>query len=378
MASYVVHKDKLKGEYLKLFEQAEFYGISNYISDMEMEEGMSSLLDVLCEAQSEGRALSDIVGEDAEEFCKAFFENPSPITNMLRATPRFIFRISVLALIFTICDIVNEVTDGKELLAVTSDIAPYIISVLLGNIVGIIVLSLFRKVMFRYKKLSFNIVSLLVLIFSVSISLVCYYQLNEYYSKYVTAIWVAVICALYIIGYQAYIWRRRYKIYGSISKSKEEKERTFAGIVKDIIDDSDMAKDELLNVIEKKYNRMNRRRMKKGQPEVTYAEFQEKFLKENNLLKNERKYMAVFYAVIVITSTLGVLQESEPADALIFGAILTILETLIWRGIYGVQRKTVAKRFALAQECERRNITIMDIINEYKDKNPTNIQSPLQ
>ncbi|MDE6635974.1 MAG: hypothetical protein K2K09_05135 [Lachnospiraceae bacterium] len=53
-----------------------------------------------------------------------------------------------------------------------------------------------------------------------------------------------------------------------------------------------------------------------------------------------------------------------------FGAILTILETFIWRGIYGVQRKTVARRFALAQECERRNITIMDIINEHEDKNP--------
>ncbi|MDE6635975.1 MAG: hypothetical protein K2K09_05140, partial [Lachnospiraceae bacterium] len=187
---------------------------------------------------------------------------------------------------------------------------PYIIGGLIGNIVGMIILPLCRKVLFRYKKVSFNMVSLFVLVFSVLISLICFYLLSEYYSKDVAAIWIAVVCALYVIGYQAYIWRRRYKIFGSIRKSREEKERTFAGIVKDIIDESDMAKDELLNVIEKKYNRMSRKRMKKGQPEVTYAEFQKKFLKENNLLKNERKYMAVFYAVIVIASTLVVLQES--------------------------------------------------------------------
>lgn len=366
MASYMVHKDKLNGEYLKLFEQAEFYGISNYIPDGEFEEGMSSLLDVLCEAQYEGRALADVVGTDAEGFCRSFFENPSPITNMILNIPKYIFRMSVLVLIFNICDIVMAATEGKDILSVDSDMAPFIIGGFAGNIFGIIAVSVLRKIMFRLKKITFNVCSVIAVVLSLTLCFGCIYFIEEYCSVEIAAVWTAVICALYIIGYKAFIWRRRYIACGSIRRTDEEKERTFRGIMKDIVEESGAIEDELLKTFEKKYNRINRRRVKKGLDEMTYAEFHAKFVRENNFLKKEHIYMAVFYAAIVIAGTLFVMSASGIADALLFGVVLTIVEAFIWRGIYGIQKRTLGRRLDMEEECEQKNITIMALVNEHK------------
>ena len=74
---YEDYVDKLKGEYRKAFAKIQKYANTSIIGKKYKKEVLSSILDTFLNAQSEGKDISKIVGNDLEKFCcQCFSENP--------------------------------------------------------------------------------------------------------------------------------------------------------------------------------------------------------------------------------------------------------------------------------------------------------------
>lgn len=67
--SYIIYKNKLKGEYQKTFERIETYIDALSISSSSKEELMHSIMDSFLSAQEEGKPVEKITGRDVEKFC---------------------------------------------------------------------------------------------------------------------------------------------------------------------------------------------------------------------------------------------------------------------------------------------------------------------
>lgn len=75
MASYLIEKDKLKGEYNKVFDRVEGYTIIRDIDEDTKEEMLMNLVDMLYSAQLDEKPVEKIVGKDIDQFCKEYFQN---------------------------------------------------------------------------------------------------------------------------------------------------------------------------------------------------------------------------------------------------------------------------------------------------------------
>ena len=74
---YEYYVGKLNSEYLEAFTKIQKYANTSIIGKKYKKEVLSSILDSFLNAQSEGKDISKIVGNDLEKFCRqCFSENP--------------------------------------------------------------------------------------------------------------------------------------------------------------------------------------------------------------------------------------------------------------------------------------------------------------
>ena len=70
--SFILYTDKLKGEYLEVFDKIQLYVNSFDIDEDTREDQLGNLLDTFLSAQDENRSVYDITGKDIAAFCKSF------------------------------------------------------------------------------------------------------------------------------------------------------------------------------------------------------------------------------------------------------------------------------------------------------------------
>ena len=74
---YKYYVGRLNSEYLETFTKIQKYANTSIIGKKYKKEVLSSILDSFLNAQSEGKDISKIVGNDLEKFCRqCFSENP--------------------------------------------------------------------------------------------------------------------------------------------------------------------------------------------------------------------------------------------------------------------------------------------------------------
>lgn len=66
------YRVKLEGEYLETFDKVEIYYKAKNIENDKLNDAMDELLDLFLSAQSEGRPINYIVGDDLKEFCEIY------------------------------------------------------------------------------------------------------------------------------------------------------------------------------------------------------------------------------------------------------------------------------------------------------------------
>ncbi|MDD6771772.1 MAG: DUF1048 domain-containing protein [Inconstantimicrobium porci] len=74
MESYKKYEDDLRAEYYHTFKEVEVYFKTSELSDKEMEDVMNNILDLFLTAQSEGKPLKDVIGQDTQLFCESYLK----------------------------------------------------------------------------------------------------------------------------------------------------------------------------------------------------------------------------------------------------------------------------------------------------------------
>lgn len=158
MASYVLYKDKLTGDYLYVFDKVETYSMTLGIDEKQNEEMLMELLDTLWEAQRKQKPVEKIIGADVEQFCRDYYAgNDNRFTNWIKDFPNMIYRLSIITLVFSALDLLLTEQPYDSMLEATVNLS----YVLLGGICGLLItafmIMITKLFLFRYKKFSNNV-----------------------------------------------------------------------------------------------------------------------------------------------------------------------------------------------------------------------------
>lgn len=351
--NYLMLKDKLKGEYAKVFDKVQLYVEVRNMNGTIVEDMMMNLLDMLLTAQDEEKPADKIIGNDIEKFCQSYFEEYNIQTRIKNQIPqrvyffmKCVFILEILELLFCISE------ENFNLLKATTDISGFMAG-LLGGVLILAICNVFVKpFIFRWEKMSAMTFDIITIIASIAMILVCCGLIGDREVN-IPMLPVILVSGIYIVLYVIVRAVLRYKDHGSIWKE----EKIFQGSwFRGIRESVEM---ELPAEFVKKYDRINKRRMRWGKEEMTPDEFTEKLRKEN---KNDEKYSMVF--VIVLSAVIvGMVIHSAVTESVFDAAILFIILCVLEAPIYYLFFSGMKTRRRVLEKCEEKGVNIIDYAN---------------
>jgi len=282
----------------------------------------------------------------------------------MRHIPNQIYRVAWIVLIFSIlefffeCDLDQGIFQGVYY---RTDILPYVIGILSGLLFSVVVRLCMSPLIFRIPKLALIkfYCSYLVLFVAVA-SIACVWENTVKAAILIPILPVIAACGFYIAVYWGIRAHRRCREYGSIWKEKEQEKIRYEDSPKFLL--------ELCESLIKKFNRKNRRRVRRGEEEWTAEEFMDYLSRRDAKETVVWRIMAGFYAAIAVIPVVVSVIYDGITDALILGAILAAV--LI--PIYGLCRKMsdfgVRCRKRIMQECQSRGENLLEYVKYLREQ----------
>lgn len=272
--SYMLYTDKLEGEYKDVFKQIENYVMAERIDEDTQEEYMGELLDVFLIAQEEGRPAAKITGDDIGHFCKSFCADFTWKNKILAAIDTWknfaciIFLMSsleVLAVIYAM-----TIPGGREINFWTEpyefNLFGYFLGFMAASISASLLGRLVRKAMFKMKKASIRVWQMINWF---GTAVIFFVILLIFFSKKTDIIqfpaWVLMLCSGIVLVVYYVLNRARIK-------ARKEHEVKFWDEVKNDVSFDANTENLFSEQMEKKWEKKNRKLLKKGKPAMTRAE----------------------------------------------------------------------------------------------------------
>lgn len=355
--SYAFYTDKLNPEYKSVFDQVEMYVAMQNIDETTLEERLSDLLDIFLSAQEAGKPVQKIVGNNIEQFCKAFCSDFGVKNRILRildglkSTAWLFFVISVIDILFLIWDGAGTGELDIWHSASSLNISMYFIAVILFGALYFTINLALRSRMFKTKRVSMGVLKAVLCVEAV-ISGVGIFLLLTFgkISLFHAPSWlVALIAGVYLLIY--------YPLFGKRIKRQKVK---FSELVPQT-----GVQTEVAAYMEKRFEKAKKKALKKGNGELTFEAFLDK--EEQSSLRTQK--LKRFYIVLPFVATalaygIQYLIEEFPsvADSLIYIAVMLTVESLVVWGLWkmvksGLKSRLVwidAKRKELAQDTDAR------------------------
>ena len=371
MIDYSVMTEKLTGDYKEALKTVELYGIVKNIDTDVQDEMMMNLFDILLSAQEEGKPVEKIVGKDLEAFCAEYYKEYNT-KGRFELIPKRIYSLAKMILILEVFEFFCFQDSGNSFLQAETNILPYMSGIVGGFLITYIVELLFTPTLYKWKKRSINLyygICAVVLIGGIAASS----WMASKVSFSIKAYPVILISLVYIVVYLVAGCIYRYKKYGTIKKGKkpgqEYKEFSYSETIKNEFSFNATMKDnivkELPGELVKKYNRINKKRRKKGNPEMTPNEYQE-FLKTETAKLANTKGMRAFYIIFTALAIGFTACHSDIIDTLIFGIILSLIEFFIYKVFKKSNDKIVFYRKEILDNCEKQGCTVVEYVNGMK------------
>lgn len=339
--SYAFHVDKLQNEYLTTFQQIEMYVNAQYIDDATQEELLSELLDIFLTSQEADKPVKSIVGNNLEEFCKAFCSDcgiKNKILHILDGLKSiswalvFISGLDILTILFDYLDGVS--VDFFATLS-SINVSGYLMGIVVAMIIGFTCNFVVRNLMFKTKHVSMNLLKIITYVisgFAVAGIFIIIYS-NET-SLFNFPVWVVLLIGLiYLAIYYPFNYKRIHV--------KAEHKIHFGDIV-----NADMEK-EFTITMEKSYAKANQRSIKKGKGELSMADFLDE--QEKDCKNNEKSKLFNYIFPIVITPIVMIFEYFNGGfesyiDAIIFPVIMLTVEYAVMIGMWKLTKSGVDQR----------------------------------
>lgn len=334
--SYTLYENKLEGEYKEAFKQIDTYFGTEKVDEDTREEYMGELLDVFLLAQEERRPVERITGKNIESFCKSFCSNLTwkqkvlSIVDLGKSVAKVVFFISVLTLVTAFFGMLSgERVDIWELRA-GINVFGYICGFAIVIITSYLTAWVTRRIMFKVKKVSRKIWSFIVGVLAIIVSLsTIYIALTDKLETFFDfPAWIVCVgSGVYLLIY--HICNRK-----RIAERKEHEVSFWAEVKKDteFIPNTDNV---FSQEMEKKWEKRNAKRQKKGLPAFTREEILA--LEEAEVIKSEGNTWAVWIFPIIVVAGFVIFGEFEtPVDMYWFIGIMLVVEyvlmAFLWKG----------------------------------------------
>lgn len=323
--SYVLYQDKLKGEYQNTFEQISVYFAAQQVDEDTREEYLGDLLDIFLLAQEEGKPVEKITGKNLESFCKSFCSDLTwkqralRMFDQLKSYAWMVFFLSLLEISFSWDMIISGEVSFFEVIFETNMFG-YLLGI--GSIIVISAIASYmtKMLMFRMKKMSIQAWKIIVAIMVIASSFIFILLYFDEQTIELSVGFICLISGIYLVLY--YIFNRK-----RLSVRKEHRVSFWAEVKKDIEFEPGMD-NAFSQEIEKKWEKKNKKRQKKGLPELTRVEILEAEAEEN--IKAERNQWVIWLFPLIITFVCVMLSEFETtAGFLWFTGISLIIEYLL-------------------------------------------------
>ncbi|MCM1159542.1 MAG: DUF1048 domain-containing protein [Bacteroidales bacterium] len=358
---------KLKGEYLKVFEEVEAYTmIKNYAGEGN-DDLMMNLLDMLLTAQEDGKEPEKIIGSDVKKFCEEYFSAYDKRADRLE---RLIIELMCYAWLGVFNCVIDLFDDNMHFVGfipgMKTDWTIMLCCIGVAFLVSAVMDGMFR-IMYHSKPLQSSKLSNIILIMSVISAVLGLVTANlcgvVLLLPFVPTL---TICIVVIIFCFTYTRVRNYLKYGSVWKPKEKAEKRKPLSFDDTADEiSSPYEKELFKNFSELYDKKNAKRKKKNQPALTPEEFMDFLEKENEKLKRDSRRMPAIWGIIAIITTVAMAVTGSFTgilDGFIFFAILAAAMSAIYYFIFGrfFYGKILSDRIRLLAKCRRNNKTVLD------------------
>lgn len=354
--TYVTMQDKLQGDYKDAFVRIETYSILEQIDETHREDLMMNLLDLLLSAQEEGKPIEKVIGTDVQKFCDSYFADyllSGKFYNLLD----IFFRAAWFGLILETCFMFSDADGHSNPLSLTSDITGYLTG-LGGSLIFSTIFLLFAKpLIFRKGKRHTALIYLLNIAGSIAFGLGLLYLLDEQLPPIPYWLCLSVFGGYIIVFYTARAISR-YRDHGSIRKRRDPDEKPF---FKDLAQQVD---NELPAAMDKRFQRINKRRKRKGKQPMTEQEYFQKIRKE---IKISSRYVGPIVIGLLILMLLRMIIRNYMmeglADTVIFTAVLLICEI----PAFAIFRATITgdiRKMEIITHCEEQGISLKEYAEE--------------
>lgn len=169
--SYTLYKYNLNQFYRPVFEQIEAYVCAQSIDETTREDRLGELLDVFLNAQSEGKSVHKLVGNDIDRFCKNFcddFDLKSRIRYIMRPisiAAWLLFANSVFEFALWLTSTARETGDYNVLHCISqSSLTTYLLPCIPLLIVILVTNMILRRLMLKKRRLTTDIFTVTYLI----------------------------------------------------------------------------------------------------------------------------------------------------------------------------------------------------------------------
>ncbi len=343
--SYALYIDKLKGEYLETFRQIEFYCSTFTMDDDLREERFNELLDMFITAQESGKSVKKIIGNDIQWFCKEFCSDidfKSRIVSFFDKIKMIAIGAFILSSLEMLCLII-DMTNGAKLSIWSSEgfnIGGYILGLAALTILALIFNWIIRYIMHKHKKILTKSQRILYYIICYLVGFMPFLLFYNTSKIKIPVLAVLIISVLYLTFY--YIFNRN-----RIKERKSQKIHFWDMVANEIQNDKDTYKPFI-----KQYNRINKRRIKKGKECMTHEEFLDKKENSAHATKKAKWFFAVF--PLLITAFFFLISDFESIiDMVIFVFIMLGVEYLIMYFMYKLECFAIKENLRLIAELRK-------------------------
>lgn len=245
-----------------------------------------------------------------------------------------LFVFALIDMLFLIWDYVDGIQVDFWHSSNSINIPAYLIgllaAVLLGNVSNLIT----RNIMFRTKHISMTVLQSIYLLIIIAVMILTFIIMNNADNLWNIPYWVVMLISIvYLVPYYLFNYKRL--------KEKKSKKVRFNNVV------AQASHSEFQNEMEKKFIKTNKKNIKKGKAELTMDEFLKKEEKECQKTENSRLFYLLLPIVITAAAFVGtyVFGGFETLfDALIFPAIMLIIEYAISFGLWKIVKNGVVQR----------------------------------
>ena len=356
---YILLVDKLQGEYKETFSQVEAYGSYKRIDSDTSADMLMELLDQMLEAQNAGRPVTDIVGNNIQEFNRNFYSEYTMV-DRFTAMCKTMYRLMWIIFLFTAADLFFSGRNGSGFLQ--SDIAPFITGGIYGAIFAPILYGIVLKILNSFIKVNDTVQGIVSVIIMVSV-LVVAVMLADRFVIYIPSTVVLGVSVCYIVVYIIVCSICNYKRYGSARTPKQEEIRFWDTV------NGELVEDVMIGEWQKQFVKKNEQLKKKGKTLMTedafLAKLDKQFDSKRGGLINALTFWGTTFVAVILLSIFG--EYESWIDYTLFLAIVMGVEVSVYYGFHKVQKSSAVRYAEMRRKMREQGITMMELNVKQKE-----------